>query len=687
MSEVKGEIGVDPYLWLEGVTDPEALKWVEQENARTLQALQARPEFAPLQQKILDILSSDARIPQVSALGPWYYNFWRDHEHVRGILRRTTPEEYRRSAPGWETVLDLDALATQEGRSWVWAGMTALYPDYSRLLISLSEGGGDTVTVREYDPHARRFLEDGFTVPAAKTQVDWIDRDTIYVASDFGAGSLTASGYPRQVRRWRRGQPLSEAPVVFEGRQEDVSVGVSHVRTWVNDQLITHDFARCAITFYTGENLLLRGDRWVKLDIPADAEAGLFQDQLLITLKSDWTTGTPQKTWPQGTVLAVSLEAFLQGTRNFTPLYTPGERKSLAGLMATRHHLLVQEMDEMRHRVTEWSLTQGKWTSRPTSLPSDGTLGLAAVDPDVSDDYFFTHADALIPTTLWMATAGKDSAEMLKRLPAFFAAEGMRISTYDAVSRDGTRVPYCVLTPKDFQPQGEAPTLLYAYGGFEVPILPLGYSAVRGVGWLSRGGVFVVAGIRGGGEFGPAWHQAALKSKRQTSYDDLIAVAEDLINRRITSQEHLGIQGGSNGGLLVGAVMVQRPELFGAVVCQVPLLDMRRFHRLLAGASWMDEYGNPDDPEDWEFLAQYSPYHNVHAGRRYPKVLFTTSIRDDRVHPGHARKMMARMKEQGHDVWYFENTEGGHALAANNIQAARMAALELTFLWEALHQA
>jgi prolyl oligopeptidase len=260
----------------------------------------------------------------------------------------------------------------------------------------------------------------------------------------------------------------------------------------------------------------------------------------------------------------------------------------------------------------------------------------------------------------------------------------MRLSTYDAVSKDGTCVPYCVLTPKAFQADSTAPTLLYAYGGFEVPLLPLGYSAVRGVGWLARGGVFVVAGIRGGGEFGPAWHQAALKSRRQTSFDDLIAVAEDLVSRRITSPAHLGIQGGSNGGLLVGAVMVQRPELFGAVVCQVPLLDMRRFHRLLAGASWVGEYGNPEDPADWEFLSRYSPYQNVQAGRRYPKVLFTTSTRDDRVHPGHARKMMALMKAQGHDVWYFENTEGGHALSANNIQAARIAALELTFLWEAL---
>jgi prolyl oligopeptidase len=374
----------------------------------------------------------------------------------------------------------------------------------------------------------------------------------------------------------------------------------------------------------------------------------------------------------------------MEGRREFTQLYEPGDRKSLRGLVETRHQLFVHELSEMRNHVREWSHAGGVWTARETTLPTDGTLSLGAVDADVSDDYFFTHADALMPTTLFLGHADQDGHEVLKRLPAFFDAVGMRIATYDAVSKDGTHIPYCVVTPKDFQADSRAPVLLYGYGGFEVPILPLGYSAVRGVGWLTRGGVFVVAGIRGGGEFGPAWHQAALKDKRQTSFDDLVAVAEDLISRRIASPAHLGIQGGSNGGLLVGAVMLQRPELFGAVVCQVPLLDMRRFHKLLAGASWVGEYGDPDDPADWAFLSRYSPYHNVEGGHRYPRVLFTTSTRDDRVHPGHARKMMARMKEQGHDAWYFENTEGGHALSANNIQAAKIAALELTFLWEAL---
>jgi prolyl oligopeptidase len=686
MSDVKGETGVDPYLWLEEVTGEKALAWVEGENARSVAELTSRSEFAPLQQKILDILSSDERIPQLRVLGPWYYNFWQDQTHVRGILRRTTPEEFRKRSPAWETVLDLDALAAAEGKSWVWAGMSALWPAYQRFLIRLSEGGGDAVTVREFDVGARQFVADGFTVPPAKTQVDWIDADTIYVASDFGPGSLTASGYPRITRRWKRGQALEAAQAVFEGRQSDVAAGVAHVRTWVGEAPVWHELAQRSVTFHTSETFLLQQGAWVKLDVPEDAEAGLFQDLIIVTLKSDWTLGDGEarKTWPQGAVLAMPLAGFLTGARDFTQLYEPGERKSLRELVATRHHLLVHEMDDMREHVREWSRVDGGLRSRATSLPTDGTLSLGAVDSDASDDYFFTHADALTPTALWVGHAARDGAERLKVLPAFFDAEGMRVSSYDAISRDGTRVPYCVLTPRDFQADGTAPTLLYGYGGFEISLLPLGYGAVRGVGWLSRGGVFVIAGVRGGGEFGPAWHQAALRARRQVSFDDFIAVAEDLVARKITSPAHLGIQGGSNGGLLVGAVMVQRPELFGAVVSQVPLMDMQRFHLLHAGASWVGEYGDPGDPAERAALSQYSPYHNVRAGIRYPRALFTTSTRDDRVHPGHARKMVARMKEQGHDVLYFENTEGGHALSTNNLQAARVAALELTFLWEAL---
>jgi prolyl oligopeptidase len=676
----------DPYGWLEDIEGSNAMAWVRAESERTCAQLEALALFASLQRELLAVLDSPDRIPAVMSLGGFYYNFWRDQAHVRGVLRRTTAEEFRKPEPAWETVLDIDALAQTEGENWVFAGITGLYPDYQRFLVSLSLGGGDTVVVREYDLARRAFPAGGFFVPAAKTQVGWIDAVTIYVGTDFGSGSLTRSGYPRLVKRWTRGTPLSEAPVVFEGKDADVGVGVARVRTWAADRVNWIDTAVRRTTFHTTEKFVLDGAAWVKLDIPDDAGWALFQDQVLITLKSDWTLreGAARKTWPRGAVLACPLRDFLDGRRDFRQLYEPGERKSLAGVAHTRHHLLVHERDEMRNRVREWRLAGDVWWTRETVSPAEGTLAVAAIEEDTGDDYFMTHADPLTPTTLWYCRAGSDEREPLKRLPAFFDSSGMKVSGHEAVSKDGTRIPYCVVTPKNFRADGQAPTLLYAYGGFELTQLPLGYIPGRGIGWISRGGVYVVAGIRGGGEFGPAWHQAALKSKRQTSYDDFIAVSEDLISLGITSPAHLGIQGGSNGGLLVGAAMVQRPDLYGAVVCQVPLLDMKRFHKLLAGASWMAEFGDPDDPTEWEFISRYSPYHNVHTGCRYPRVLFTTSTRDDRVHPGHARKMMARMKEQGHDVWYFENTEGGHALAANNVQTAKMMALEFTFLWEAL---
>ena len=676
----------DPYLWLEGVTDPRARAWVEAENARARAQLEEQPDFAPMRQRLLEILDSGERIPAVAGMGRWCYSFWRDDQHVRGILRRTKLEEFRKPQPAWDVILDLDALAADENENWVWSGAAGLYPDYGRFLISLSRGGGDTVVVREYDAVERCFVANGFSLAPAKSSVAWIDRDTIYVCTDFGPGTLTESGYPRVVKTWRRGTPLAEATTTFEGEKTDVRVFATRYRDWIDDQIVWRDCISRHVTFYARQTYLLRDGSPQRLDVPSDARVGTFQDQILVTLKSDWTLrrGSEEVTWPRGAVLAESLSDFLAGRREWRQLHTPGQRKSLREVCTTHRYLMVHESDGMQSRVSIWSRKEGQWQCRDANLPQLGTLSIGAVNADSSDEYFFTHSDSLTPTTLSLGHADVDRCEVLKRLPAVFDSTGMNIAMGEAISKDGTRIPYCVVTPAGFKPDGTAPTLLYGYGGLEVSVLPVGYSGGIGASWLARGGVFVVAGIRGGGEFGPAWHQAALKSKRQTAYDDFIAVAEDLIARKITSPAHLGIEGGSNGGLLVAAVMVQRPELFGAVVCQVPLLDMLRYHRLLAGASWMAEFGDPDDPLEWEFISRYSPYQNVRADRSYPRVLFTTSTRDDRVHPGHARKMMARMKEQGHDVWYFESTEGGHAGAANNEQLASKLALEFTFLLKVL---
>jgi prolyl oligopeptidase len=667
----------DPYLWLESVTGKKALGWVKKRNAVTRKELEAQPEFKALQERILDTLNSDARIPQVQKLGSFYYNFWRDEEHERGLWRRTTLDEYRKSEPAWEPVLDIDALAKQDGENWVWAGAECVYPTYDRCLVSLSRGGADATVVREFDVVSKSFVRGGFELAEAKSEAHWRHRDALYVGTDFGPGSMTSSGYPRIVKEWGRGRPLGEAALIYEGQPEDVWIaGYVHDHNGIRRELIYR-----GMTFYTSELFVRDREKLLRLDKPADAQAQFFDRYLLLELRSDWTVGG--RTWPQGSLLAIDFDRFMAGSREFTSLFEPGPRRSLAGVALTKGFVIVNELENVRGRLHEWKVDGGRWTHRPIDAPRYGSLYASGVDRNESDDYFLTVTDFVTPTTLYLGRAGGDGREKLKNLPEFFDASSLEISQQEAGSRDRTRVPYFQVSPKDLKLDGRNPTLLYGYGGFEASLTPY-YNPVVGQAWLARGGVYVVANIRGGGEFGPQWHQAALKHNRQRAYDDFIAIAEDLIARKVTSPPHLGIMGGSNGGLLVGVMLTQRPDLFGAVVCQVPLLDMRRYHKLLAGASWMEEYGNPDDPREWEFLAKYSPYHNLREDAKYPRTLFVTSTRDDRVHPGHARKMFARMSALGHDVLYYENVEGGHGAAANNRQQAYLSALAYTFLRQQL---
>ena len=679
----------DPYLYLEDVDGAASTAWVQARNAVSTKQLQGDAGYEALYARLLAIFDSKERIPGIQKIGQWYYNFWRDADHVRGIMRRTTLDEYRKPAPKWETVLDVDAVAAADGENWVWKGWTCRYPDYQRCIVYLSRGGGDATVAREFDLGKGAFVapaDGGFYLPEAKGSLSWIDADHVFVRTDFGAGSMTDSGYPRIVKRWTRGTPLSAAEEIMAGQKTDISIDATQRHLHVGDQVVYRTLVRRGTTFYTNETFYLttkdgRTDL-VKLDLPEDAETSLWRDQMLVTLRKSWPAGTHGATKPYGAgaMLAIDFTRFLAGARDFTTLYEPGPRKSLGMTAGTLNHLLINAMSDVQNHVSEWTLRDGKWTSRPVDLPRDGTIAYGPVDDDASDDYFVTLSNALQPTTLALGRVGSDKREALKALPSFFDATGMTVDLREAVSADGTRVPYAVVLPKGFKPNGRAPTILYGYGGFEIPLLPRAYSAGSGAAWVERGGVYVVAGIRGGGEFGADWHNAALKVNHQRAFDDFIAVAQDLIATRTTSAAHLGIMGGSNGGLLVGAVAMQRPELFKAVVCQVPLLDMRRYNKLLAGASWMGEYGNPDVPAEWEFISKYSPYQNVFADKRYPRILFTTSTRDDRVHPGHARKMAAKMLDQKHDILYFENTEGGHAGAANNIQQARMQALEYTFM-------
>jgi prolyl oligopeptidase len=667
----------DPYLWLEDVTGERALTWARAQNALSTKELEASPDFEPIRKRLLSILDSKERIPYVSKHGAWCYNFWRDEKNVRGLWRRASLDEFKKPQPAWEVVLDVDKLAAEEKENWVWKGYQILYPTYDRCLVSLSRGGADASVIREFDLNTRQFVTNGFYLPEAKSHVDWRSRDVLYVGTDFGPGSLTDSGYPRIVKEWKRGIPLAQATVVFEGKPADVSVdaGVVH------DHGYTYEFIHRGVSFFTSEVFLRRGDEWVKLDKPADATVSTFADQLLLRLRSDWTVNG--KNYPSGALLAAPLEEYLKGQARLEELFTPTERKSLAGSSETKHYLLLNELDNVRNRLYVLEHKDGSWKRTHLEAPTFGSIGISGVDPDESDDYFMTVTDFLTPSSLYFGKVGSKDREQLKTLPSFFNAQGLEISQHEATSKDGTKVPYFQVGRKGLALNGQNPTLLYGYGGFEISMLP-SYSGGIGSALLERGCVYVLANIRGGGEFGPRWHEAARKQNRQRAYDDFIAVAENLIARKVTSPEHLGIQGGSNGGLLMGVMLTERPDLFKAVVCQVPLLDMRRFNRLLAGASWMDEYGDPDKPQEWAYISKYSPYQNMLKDKKYSRVLFTTSTRDDRVHPGHARKMVARMQEQGHDVLYYENIEGGHGGAANNKQSAYMSALAYTFLLKEL---
>ena len=667
----------DPYLWLEEVDGARALDFVRLANMRTLSELQERPEFSQIRDQVREVLDSRERIAQVAVHGDYLYNFWQDRANPRGLWRRTTWAEYRKAQPTWQTVLDVDALARDENENWVWKNAQCLPPRADQCLISLSRGGGDAIVVREFDLAKRQFVADGFVLPEAKSEVEWRDRDTIYVGTDFGPGSLTDSGYPRIVKRWSRGTLLAQAVTVFEGQRTDVGVS-----PWVD-----HDFRdgtmrisegiRRSIAFFNGQTFVLRDGVLVRLAVPDDAVAQIVGQWLVVRLRSPWSIGA--RSYSAGSLIVTNAREFSQGKEAFDVLFEPTARTALNNWSATRDTIVLDVLDNVRSSIWIMQPAAGGWRRQEIALPSLGAANARPVDRYTSDKVFVTYQDFLTPPTLFIGAAG-EPVEKLKSMPAFFDAARMTVQQLEAKSTDGTRVPYFVIGARGVK---DAPTMLYGYGGFEVPLEPF-YSGALGRAWLARGGVLVIANIRGGGEFGPAWHQAALKEKRQNAFDDFISIAEDLARRGIAQAKHVGIRGGSNGGLLVGAALTQRPELFGAAVAQVPLLDMKRYSKLLAGASWMAEYGDPDVPDQWTYIAKYSPYQNVRRGVRYPPTLFVTSTRDDRVHPAHARKMFARMREQGHDAWYYENIEGGHGAASNNEQRARMAAIEYTFLWKHL---
>jgi prolyl oligopeptidase len=667
----------DPFLWLEEIQGERALAWARNENARTLGELQGDPRYQANYDRALEILQARDRIPSVTMRADGLYNFWQDAEHVRGIVRRTTLASYRTDAPQWETVLDIDALAAAEGKSWVYQGMNCLPPEERLCLVSLSDGGRDANVVREFDLRERRFVEGGFALPDGKQTATWEDADTLLVARDWGPGTMTASGYPFVIKRLRRGQSLEQAQEVYRGDPSDVRAAPLVLRD--SDGRVHVVGANRGIDFFHQQFILFRPGGNVTLDIPQRASiAGIVDNRLLVTLDEAWEAA-PGLRFAADSLVSYDLRAWERDPLRARPslVWAPGPRQTLGGVATTHGRLIVGILDNVRGRAFSFDFVRGRWRATEIALPQNATISVSAAS-DQNDQALFSVTDYLTPNSLWYYDGATGALERIKTTPPRFDASNHVVEQLEAVSRDGTRVPYFLIRPRNMPNDGSTATLLYGYGGFQVSQQP-SYSGTMGRLWLEQGNAYVIANLRGGGEFGPEWHQSAQLANKQRTWDDYIAVAEDLIRRRITSPRRLGVVGGSQGGLLVGTAITQRPELFNAAIIQVPLFDMLRYHLIGAGASWIGEYGDPRIPGQRAWIEAYSPYQRLTAGRTYPMPFILTSTADDRVHPGHGRKAAARLAQIGAPYYYYENIEGGHAAAANLRETARRIALEYTY--------
>lgn len=668
----------DPHVWLEEIESERALAWARAENERTLSELQADPRYQAFHDQALDILQASDRIPFVSMRPSGLYNFWQDATHVRGILRRTTMESYRTDSPEWETVLDIDALSTAENANWVYRGISCLPPEERRCMVILSDGGRDSSVAREFDLVEGRFVDNGFSLPDGKQSFTWLDADTLLVAREWGPGTMTASGYPFVVRKWRRGQPLEAAEEIYRGTAEDVSAGVSVLRDSAGTAHAV--IGSRGLDFFDREYSLIRPDgSAVRLNLPRKSQpVGIVDGQVLVVIQEPWTAA-PGMEFATDSVLSYGLAEWKRDPNAARPrlVWAPGPRQTLDGFASTRDQLLVTILDNVRGRAFAFDHADGEWTSRPIDLPRNASIQITAAS-DENGQAMFAVTDYLTPTTLYFYDGADGRLESIKTTPPRFDASNHVVEQLEAVSEDGTRIPYFLIRPRAMPMDGSTPTLLYGYGGFQVSMVP-SYLGTTGKLWLEQGNAYVVANLRGGGEFGPDWHQTAQLANKQRTWDDYIAVAEDLIRRNITSPRRLGVIGGSQGGLLVGTAITQRPELFNAAIIQVPLFDMVRYHLMGAGASWIGEYGDPRIPEQLAWIEGYSPYQRLTAGRNYPTPFILTSTKDDRVHPGHGRKAAARLAEIGQPYYYYENIDGGHSAAANLRESARRLALEITY--------
>ncbi|MBD2841297.1 prolyl oligopeptidase family serine peptidase [Erythrobacter rubeus] len=673
----------DPYIWLEEARSEEALAWVENENERTQAALESDPRFAQLKAEALEIFDSEDRIPFVSFRPDGLYNFWQDKENPKGLLRRTTLESYQTDEPEWETILDVDALAEAEGKEWVYKGSTYLPPAMELCMIALSDGGEDATVMREFNMTTKEFVEGGFEL-SEKSQggIQWVDKDTLMVGRDFGEGTLTDSEYPFTTRVWKRGTEIADAKEIFRGEADDVWAGASLLRDASSEIHATTAFR--GISFHESENYWLNpaNFEWVKLDMPLKASLyGIVDGHMLYTTDVDWTVG--DQTFPADSLIASDLEEWKADPNAAakTLVWAPAERQTKRGGAITAGALYVGLLDNVVGKVLKFNFEDGAWVSEEVELPDNATVGIAASSNE-SEQIMFTVTDFLNPTTLYY-TDGSADPMPLKNSPSYFDAAGMDVEQHEAISADGTKVPYFIVKPAGMEMDGETAVLMTGYGGFQIPRLPA-YLGSTGKLWLENGGAYVLANLRGGGEFGPNWHQTAIRENKQRTWDDFIAVGQDLVDKGFTSPEHLGIQGGSQGGLLVGTAFTQRPDLFGAAIVQIPLFDMLRYHLIGRGASWIGEYGDPRIPEQRAWIEGYSPYQKIEEGVDYPTPFLWASTADDRTHPAHARKGAARLKELGQPYYYFEDMTGGHSGGVDNEQRAKLQALQYVYLMQQL---
>ena len=670
----------DPYTWMEEIEGARALDWAKAENDRSLPQLQNDPRYAGLYADALKIVTAKDRIPSVGFAGDGSFrDFWQDADHVRGIWRTTSIESYRAGTPEWKTLLDIDALAKAEGANWVFSGATCLAPDDRYCLVRLSNGGKDAVEVREFDTRTGQFVEGGFRLTEGRHSADWIDRDTLIVATDWIPGLVTTSGYPYVVKLVRRGEPLTVAREVYRGEPQDVGVFPQVLR---DPEGITQAviFSR-ALDIFSYEYRLLRPSGSVKLDLPVRSTVkGYIAGRLLVTLEQDWKA----KGFKEGDLVDFDMAAVKRKPDALTPtlVLRPAANQAVEQVATTRNRLLVVMLQDVKGQVLSYQRKAGAWTATTLDLPKDSTIDVTSAS-DIDNRLVLNVTSFLTPTSQWLADAAGGAPVKLRALPDRFDASRFVTHQRWATSKDGTKVPYFVVHARDMKLDGTNPTLLNAYGGFQVSQSPA-YSGTVGKLWLENGGVFVVANIRGGGEFGPRWHNAGLKLNRMRVYDDFFAVSEDLIASKITNPKKLGIVGGSNGGLLMGVALTKRPDLYNAIIIQVPLFDMIGYDHIGVGASWMGEYGDPKVPAERATLMTWSPYQNLKPGQPYPRVFIRTSTKDDRVHPAHARKAAARLKEYGYDYLYWENMDGEHAAAANLNERALGSALEFTYLMQRL---